>query len=83
MPIDPTDLAKSIGGLGSLGRGMQAAGVWAHLPATPGPIAAVPARGCPDGVAIRPATQSARGCVGVPVSRPDAYTWAVRFLFAV
>ena len=33
---------------GSLGRGMQADGIWAHLPATMGPIAAVPARGCPD-----------------------------------
>ena len=35
--------------LGSLGRGMQADGVWAHLPATTGPIAAVPARGCLTG----------------------------------
>ena len=32
--------------LGSLGRGIQADGVWVHLPATAGPIVAVPARGC-------------------------------------
>jgi hypothetical protein len=57
--------------LGSLGRGMQADGVWAHLPATTGPIAAVPARGCPDGIAIRPGGQSTTVC-RVPVSRPDA-----------
>ena len=50
--------------LGSLGRGMQADGVWAHLPATTGPIAAVPARGCPGGVAIRPGAQSAKVCAG-------------------
>src|SRR5215207_3275471 len=49
---------------GSLGRGMQADGVWAHLPATTGPIAAVPARGCPGRVATRPAAQSARRCAG-------------------
>jgi hypothetical protein len=47
--------------LGSLGRGMQADGVWANLPATTGPIAAVPARGCPGGVATRPGAQSAKG----------------------
>jgi len=50
--------------LGSLGRGMQADGVWAHLPATTGPIAAVPARGCPGGVAIRPGAQSTKVCRG-------------------
>jgi hypothetical protein len=52
--------------LGSLGRGMQADGVWAHLPATTGPTAAVPARGCPDRVATRPGAQSARVCQGYP-----------------
>jgi hypothetical protein len=35
-----------------------------HRPATAGPIAAVPARGCPDGVATRPGGQSARVCRG-------------------
>jgi hypothetical protein len=52
--------------LGSLGRGMQADGVWDHLPATTGPIAAVPARGCPHRVATRPGAQSAQGAPGYP-----------------
>jgi hypothetical protein len=69
LPREPRRVMGVV--LGSLGRGMQADGVWAHLPATTGPIAAVPARGCPHRVATRPGVQSAR-CTGVPVSRPYA-----------
>jgi len=35
--------------LGSLGRGMQEDEVWAHLPAAPGPITAVPLPEAADG----------------------------------